>query len=86
MDEVITEGDLLEAILLAQEGSEEGQGMTTQELSRATGRSLWWVRQQLHKLNRAGRLKAVKVFRRKIDGDRQRVSAYRLVEPEEKQL
>lgn len=67
--------------LLQSEGA-EGEGLSTQEIAEATGRSTGWVRNRLLELSKAGKLRVTRKRSQRVDGTPCLVPAYSLVEGE----
>ncbi len=75
----ITESELVAALSLAKTASETVTGaMTTDELAKAVGRNVSWVRTQLRQLIDAGEIEPVRVQIVDIAGRRTTSPAYRL--------
>ena len=81
MDRVtVTQSELIAALQAAMEQPDDPEGaVTTAELAEQLGWHVVKVRDELGKLDRAGRLECVKVIRRDITGRVGNRPAYRLV-------
>jgi hypothetical protein len=79
----ITADDLVAALEEAQAADSPNGLLTTAELAERLGRNDKWVRLELAKLKRAGRLECVRVYRESIAGYAVTVPGYRLVNGKE---
>ena len=74
----LTEVDLIEALLAAQQNQDDGGALTVADIVDQTGLSREAVRKRLHLLEMEQRLTVTRVARKCLDGLVRRVPGYRL--------
>jgi len=81
--EKVTESDLLAALRMALQKPESENGMTTLELAENVGCSKHTMLRALHRLDKEGKLKVVRVKRKNLVGTTITIPGYMLKEGED---